>query len=119
MDDGEYRLPTISGLVSTFIVTIIIFIYLGQKFDDLINKGGIKVLTTVKEDFFTDDYKLSLADQGINFAVGFSAYDGSTEPVLFPEYGDLVVVRSRWGDDENGVFWVRMKFQPTRVQERS
>ena len=51
-------------------------------------------MTTVKEDYFKDDYKISLADQGINFAVGFSPYDGSTEPMLFPEYGDLVVVRS-------------------------
>ena len=60
-------------------------------------------MTTVKEDFFDDDYKISRVDQGINFAIGFSPYDSSTEPVLFPEYGELVAVRSNWGEDENGI----------------
>ena len=90
---------------------------MAQKFDDLINKGGIKVLSTVREDFFTDDYELSLADQGINFAVGFSPYDGSTEPILDPAYGDLVVVRSRWGEDENGIYWTQEEI-PTHTCSR-
>ena len=88
-------------------MSVIILIYLAQKFDDLINKGGITVLTTVKENFFTDDYEINLADQGINFAIGFSPYDSSTEPILEPAYGDLVVVRSRWGEDESGIYWTQ------------
>ena len=75
LDDGEYRLPTVTGLLATLFVSLIILIYLAQKFDDLINKGGIKVLNTLKENYFTDDSVISFADEGINFAIGFSTYD--------------------------------------------
>ena len=47
------------------------------------------MLTTIKEDYYGDDFVLK-KEHGLNFAAGFTPYDSSTEPMLDPSFGELV-----------------------------
>jgi hypothetical protein len=47
--------------------------------------------------FYTPDFKFSHDKDGFNIAAGFTAYDGSPEPILDPSYGELVFNHYRWG----------------------
>ena len=45
-------------------------------------------MTYEKEAHYEDSYTFT-AEQGLNIAVAFSAYDTETEPILPPEIGNL------------------------------
>ena len=39
----------------------------------------------------------------------FTAYDNDPNPILTPEYGELVFKYTMWGQDENGEFYDRFE----------
>lgn len=53
--------------------------------------------------FYTYNDKFT-EKQGFNFAVAFSAYDDNPEPILDPEYGELVFNHYYWGVQEDGTY---------------
>ena len=44
---------------------------------------------------------------GLNFAVAFTAYDGETEWILDPSYGELVFKLNSWGVNPDGTFFIK------------
>ena len=55
------------------------------------------------EKFFTEFDEFGY-DQGMNFAVAFTAYNNVREPILDPEYGYIYARANQWGLDEDGKF---------------
>lgn len=52
---------------------------------------------------------------GLNFGVAFSAYDGVTEPILDEKYGKLVFNEYTWGENEDGSFFVNYNPIPSHT----
>ena len=95
LDDQIRTLPTLAGLISTICVILVVSSYSMIQFEKLVLKEGEDILETTKEDFFDDTHELTFED-GINFAVGLSSFDTNTEPILDPQYGELVFIKRRW-----------------------
>ena len=95
LDDQIRTLPTLAGLISTICVILVVSSYSMIQFEKLVLKEGEDILETTKEDFFDDTHELTFED-GINFAVGLSSFDTNTEPILDPQYGELVFLKRRW-----------------------
>ena len=49
-------------------------------------KKGVDILTSKDESHFSESHTFT-AEEGLNFAVAFTAYDSETEPILHPEIG--------------------------------
>lgn len=74
IDENTSKVPTVLGLVSTCSLFVFLALYCYQKFNNLIQKEGVDILYTIKENFFTDESMISRDGVGINFAVGLGAY---------------------------------------------
>lgn len=62
----------------------------------LVNKKDVDILSTINDNHHPVDF---VFDNSLDFAfaVGFTAYDGNKEPILEPEYGELVFKHLKWG----------------------
>jgi len=91
--------------------------YTYQKFDVLINKKDVKVLSTEIDSAIadTDVYDTS---NGIKIAVAFSAYDDNTEPILEESLGRVVFSKWHWGARENGTTFSSKEEIPSQYCSR-
>ena len=71
--------------------------------DVLINKKDVDILSTVNDAFFDSEHIFD-AKKGFAFAAAFTAYDGNPEPILKPEYGELVFTHFGWGPLPDGTY---------------
>jgi hypothetical protein len=46
---------------------------------------------------FIDEGAIFDTSSGFAFAAAFTAYDGNPEPILLPEYGEVVFKKYFWG----------------------
>lgn len=72
-----------------------------MKVDTLRLRNDANIMSTVNDYFFEDDEKFTF-DNGLNIAIGFTAYDDDREVVLDPTYGELVWNSYTWGDRDDG-----------------
>ena len=73
--------------------------YSFQKWDILVNKKDIDILSTQNDLFF--DYNDRFTYQnGFNFAVAFTDFGNNPEPILDPSYGSLVFNHYYWGEKD-------------------
>ena len=63
-------------------------------------KKGVDIASATNDSFFDPDFKFSYED-GLNFAMAFTAYDEDREPTLTPEYGKIVFNEVSWGYGSN------------------
>ena len=67
----------------------------------------MSILSTIEDLYFSDEDEFTY-DQGLNIAVGFTAFDNITTWSLDPAYGKLVINSFEWGYDAEGTpFTVR------------
>ena len=59
-----------------------------------------------KKTFHFSDTDVIGAEQGMNIAVGFTAFDNNQEWILTPEYGELVFNSLSWGIHPNDTFYL-------------
>ena len=69
----------------------------------MMGRKGVDLQSAFMEKFFTE-YDEFGYDQGMNFAVAFTAYNNVREPILDPEYGYIYARANQWGLDEDGKF---------------
>ena len=100
MDAGVGQIRTKMGTCCTLIWVIIILVYAMQKLDTLIFKKQISILSSKKELYFSETDRFTY-DQGLNFAVGYTAFDNETEWTLDPRYGEIVINSFSWGFSED------------------
>ena len=55
----------------------------------MINKKDNSVMTSTVENFFTVDDVFDY-EQGLHFAMAFTAYDNTSEDILDPSYGSII-----------------------------
>ena len=85
LDSGDESMKTLTGsLCSIFLLLVTIF-YASLKFDILMAKKDIKIVTVVEDMYFSDTDEFDYSD-GLNIAFGF--WTGSDEE-LDPTYGEF------------------------------
>lgn len=57
-------------------------------------------------DHFPNDYIVS-HDLGLYFAIAFTDYDSTTEPILDKSYGEIIYNAYEWGSQEKGEYSVQ------------
>ena len=87
------------------------------KFNSLITKRNNDVFTTTSDHFFDHNFVFD-HHSGLDLAVGFTAYDSEREVILDKSIGELAFIAYVWGEDENGVSFVRRDKIPTRMCTR-
>ena len=71
-------------------------------------------MTSIQREFYDEEYVFD-ASQGLNFAIGFTAYDEETEDILDPSYGKVMFMKFEWGKRENDELYVEQKEIPSHV----
>ena len=90
------------GTVCSLILIIIVCTYAYIKVDVFLLKKDVDILFSTQKNYFNETYVFD-HDKGLNFAVGFTAFDTETEDILDPSYGRIAFIKHAWGTDENGV----------------
>ena len=71
-------------------------VFLARKDNNIMNSTKVKAIA--------DDLVFSVED-GLNFAVAFTAYDDETEDILDPTYGNVAFRNYEWGPTPDGGFF--------------
>ena len=104
LDRGMMGLPTVMGLILTVLLIVVFIGFAVIKFETLINRRDVEILSTVNQSVYDPDYIFKGSD-GLNFAIGITAYDQEEESIIDPSIGELVVNAFEWGPQEDGS-WV-------------
>ena len=117
LDKGIMSLPTFSGFCATVFLAMIMVTYGAIKFNSLITKRNNDVFTTTSDHFFDHNFVFD-HHSGLDLAIGFTAYDSEREVILDKSIGELAFIAYVWGEDENGVGYVRRDKIPSRMCTR-
>ena len=97
---NESDLKTIIGSLFTLLIYGVVALYMLQKIDVWLAKKDVDIMSSTQVGFFNDSYTFGY-DQGLNFAIAFTAYDEETEYVLDKSYGEIVFRAYEWGVNED------------------
>ena len=101
LDDGMKALPTSMGLCLTVVLFVCVMAYSVLKIDTLVHVKDVDILSAVNDRFYDPDY-IFRAEDGLNFAVGLTAWDSTKESILDPSIGRIRFIAYEWGSDELG-----------------
>ena len=87
------------------------------KFNSLITKRNNDVFTTTSDHFFDHNFVFD-HHSGLDLAIGFTAYDSEREVILDKSIGELAFIAYVWGEDENGVGFLKRDKIPSRMCTR-
>ena len=71
LDKGQSTLPSKTGTVNSFLLLIFLIVYTYYKFDIMLEKKDVDILSAVLEDHFQADYQFK-SNHGLNVAVAVS-----------------------------------------------
>ena len=117
LDDGMLGLPSIMGVIFTLLLMTVFLSYIWIKFNTLIMKTDIDILSTVIEAAFDADYIFD-AGKGMNIAVAFTAYNDEREQLLDPSIGSLIFRVSEWDFKKDGSIYRNNAIIPSHVCSR-
>ena len=80
----------------------------------MLAKKDVDILSTVNDNTFDADDVFDASD-GFAFAIAFTAYNSDPEPVLRPEYGEIVFNHYTWGPNEDGIYVTERRKIPSHV----
>ena len=103
IDAGQEATTSCVGGILSLILFGVIIIFALQKADILINKKDVDILSTVNDKYFDADHVFN-HENGFAFAAAFTGYDGNSEPILEPEYGEIVFNHYIWGPQPDGSY---------------
>ena len=103
LDAGKDDLRSIIGSLCSLILISVLCMFAVLKFEVLINKKDVDIMSTINDNYFTPNDKITSAN-GLNIAVAFTKYDSDTEDILDPTYGEIVFMRYFWGTQEDGEY---------------
>ena len=107
IEKDKSELKTLMGSLFTFLIYVVSAVYSLQKVDVWMAKKDVDIMSSTQAAYFDDSYIFGYED-GLNFAVAFTAYDSETEPILDESYGKIVFRAYEWGyDPEDGSYYVR------------
>ena len=112
LDEGEIGKTSFFGGICTFILMIVIVLYSYLKLDVLIGKKDVDILSTINDVSYTPDDVFNYKN-GLAFSAGFTAYDSNQEPILEPEYGEIIFNHYTWGPQPDGGFKSERKRIPS------
>ena len=96
------------GTFCTLTWILIMVIFALQKTDTLMGKKSVRILSSIKDLYFTDEDQFDYT-MGLNIAVAFTPYDSSTEWNLDSQFGELVINSFSWGYREDGTPFTERK----------
>ena len=105
LDGDKEQVKTFMGSVCSIILLLIVSLYTYQKIDVYMNKLDVDIMSSVQREHFSSDYIFDY-EQGLNFAIGFTAFDTETDDILDPSYGKIMFIKYEWGERENGDYFV-------------
>jgi len=113
-------LPTWMGALCSVLLFLIVAAYFGQKIDILVTREDVNIVTASLDSFFDQDYVLDF-DAGLNFAIAFTAYDGTDDsPLNDPSIVEVVFNAYQWGGEatDGGEYFAGRSNIPTHTCTR-
>ena len=113
LTDSEGSVKSYVGSVCSLLLIAVTFVYAYFKFEVLLHKKDVNILSTIKDLHYNDEFVFD-SSNGMNIAVAFTAYDDEKEWILDPSYGKLVFNEVKWGERNGSVFFERVKLKEHR-----
>ena len=111
--DGERQLSqSYMGSLCTILIFLMTLLYTVQKFEVLIAKKDVDVLSAKKDLVLSSEDEFSYQN-GFNIAVAFTEFNSNQEWELDPKYGTLVINSYSWGVDPDGSYFTTRLQLPT------
>lgn len=80
---------TLMGTLCSLLMFVVVVAYAYQKTGVWLNKKDISIQYSSQDSFYDENYVFD-HEQGLNFAIAFTAYDDETEPILDESIGRIV-----------------------------
>ena len=107
IEKNKSDLKTVIGSFFTLLIYSVVALYMFQKIDVWLAKKDVDIMSSTQTGFFNDSYTFDF-DQGLNFAIAFTAYDDDREYLLDKSYGEIVFRAYEWGiNEDDGKSFVR------------
>ena len=82
-------LPSAMGLFYSVLLVCLLFGYSFSRFNMLIGEETVDILTAINHQVYNAAHYTFNADDGLNFAVGLTAYDNVEENILDPSIAEI------------------------------
>ena len=113
MPDHRDRYRTILGSFLSILTFVLVLLYAGYKFGNLVNYEDYKLMKFEQENFYPMREPFT-SDHGFMLAAGVSKYNGETEPLEDPEIGTVKIYKKTWdSQDINGNGGLKFEEIPT------
>ena len=112
LDKGITGLTTVSGLCLTLLLGLVMVSFALQKSWAMFTKKYIDIKTSSTMNYY-DHAHVFDAEQGLEVAIGFTAYDNNREVILDKSIGELAFIAYEWGEDEAGNVFVKRERIPS------
>lgn len=102
IDDTNTEIKSSMGAFCSIILILVVSSFMYQKVDIWLQREDVDVWSATQSHHFPTDYQFT-HEMGLNIAFAFSGYDNIEEDILDPSYGSLVFTTYEWGEDAEGV----------------
>ena len=117
IDEDKSELQSSMGTLLSLFMFVIVGMFAAQKAEIWLMKTRMDIAQATADSYFDDEDRFTHED-GINFAMAFTAYDSVEEPILDPTYGKIVFNAFGWGHTERYLAKrVKIKSHPCSREE--
>ena len=95
MPDHRDRYRTLLGAFLSLITLVLVTMYAGYKFNDLMHYNDYKLMKVDQENYYDMRDHFGSSD-GFLLAAGVTDYSSSQEPVEDPEIGTIKLIKKTW-----------------------
>ena len=89
LTDADESLKSFMGSACSLLLLSVTLIYAYFKFEVLLHKKDVNILSAVKDLHYDDDFIFDYS-KGIRIAIALTAFDDERDWILDPSYGELV-----------------------------
>ena len=101
IDADKDKYSTCMGSLLSLIVLVTTLTFFGFKYKIYHARQGDAVSMIIKQDFLSEEHVIN-AESNFQLAAALVDYDGNTEPIDDPSYGELVIALYGWGYEGHG-----------------
>ena len=105
LDKHRHSVNSTIGSFFSFIMFVVVAAYAYQKTDVWLEKKDVDIMSSTQRQAHGTDMIFD-ASKGLNVAIAFTAYDNVEEYILDPSYGEIVFREYKWGEDDDGNYFV-------------
>ena len=112
--DGLKLYRSVFGAVITIALVCLLMLYTVYKYNALIHYNDTNIMSSVYENYYTDENVFKGGKNGVNVAFGLIAYESDSDKG-FSQYGEIKAKLKTWG--EQSIIFEELAHRPCTKED--